>query len=88
MSNTSTFFNQSEKLIVESSTLSFDYAPIDVSASIFEYVNYVFLPLSIVMGTVGNFLTIVVMRSERFAGSPSSYLLIVLAISDSVAILS
>lgn len=88
MSNTSTFFNESEELIVESSTLSFDYAPTDVSASVFEYVNYVFLPLSIVVGTVGNFLTIVVMRSERFAGSPSSYLLIVLAISDSVAILS
>lgn len=49
MSNTSTFFNESEELIVESSTLSFDYAPTDVSASVFEYVNYVFLPLSIVV---------------------------------------
>ncbi|XP_062591919.1 growth hormone secretagogue receptor type 1-like [Saccostrea cucullata] len=58
------------------------------SITIFDYINYVFLPVSVLLGVVGNSLTVLVMRTDRFSGSPFSCLLIVLALSDLVALLS
>ncbi|XP_048729951.2 formyl peptide receptor-related sequence 6-like [Ostrea edulis] len=53
-----------------------------------DYIQFVFLPITIVLGIVGNLLTIIIMLSERFANSPSSILLILLSLSDLVALLS
>ncbi|XP_061166817.1 neuromedin-U receptor 2-like [Saccostrea echinata] len=56
--------------------------------SVIDYVNYVFLPATVTIGITGNILTIIVMKSRQFSTVPSSYLLICLAVSDSVLLLT
>ena len=84
----STILTENDAVTLESSTRSFLNSTKGEISSIILYINYVFLPVSIIMGIVGNSLTILVMRSERYIGSPSSYLLILLAFADLVAVLS
>lgn len=52
-----------------------------------DYINYIFLPATVVIGVSGNLITIVIMKSRHFSLKPSSYLLICLAISDTVLLL-
>ncbi|XP_062578275.1 probable G-protein coupled receptor 139 [Saccostrea cucullata] len=59
----------------------------DSGPSVIDYTNYVFLPATVTMGIMGNLLTIIVMKSKQFSTALSSYLLICLAVSDSVLLL-
>ncbi|XP_062578283.1 growth hormone secretagogue receptor type 1-like [Saccostrea cucullata] len=61
--------------------------PQESGPSVIDYINYVFLPATVTIGITGNLLTIVVMKSKQFSTAPSSYLLICLAVSDSVLLL-
>lgn len=56
--------------------------------SLIEYINYIFLPVTISIGLSGNLITIFIMKSRNFSLKPSSYLLICLAISDTVLLLT
>lgn len=62
--------------------------PQDTGPSMVDYINYMFLPITVFVGVAGNLLTILVMKSRYFSTTPSSYLLICLAISDSVLLLT
>ncbi|XP_061166816.1 thyrotropin-releasing hormone receptor-like [Saccostrea echinata] len=59
----------------------------ETGQSVIDYINYVFLPATVTIGITGNILTIIVMKSRQFSAAPSSYLLICLAVSDSVLLL-
>lgn len=88
MSNVSTFLPDSEVMMNGTSASSIVNWTTDGLPSVIVYINYVFLPVSIIVVTIGNILTILVMRTERYIGSPSSYLLILLSVTDLVVILS
>lgn len=56
--------------------------------SVIDYINYIFLPTTVSIGVAGNLITIVIMKSRFFSLKPSSYLLICLAVSDIVLLLT
>ena len=52
--------------------------------SIMLHMSYIIIPTFLVVGVCGNTMTIVVMRSRSFRGLTTSYILIALAISDTI----
>ncbi|KAK3092773.1 hypothetical protein FSP39_007072 [Pinctada imbricata] len=55
---------------------------------VLNYVNYVILPVFLVLGLTGNTLTILAMNTKRFANQTSRLFLTALSLSDSVLLLT
>ena len=53
---------------------------------VFDYINYVYLPTVLIVGVVGNALSVIVMTSRRYSQNTSRMYLIALALSDSMAL--